>query len=949
VKYIILSILVLFSVSAYSQIEDTPLFVGKYFGNQSGGGSGYWQVTGNFTDESGYYDATSIQVGDVLFFVDAGIGYHLPVTSIISASGSSFTIRVNNTGISGVAGVPNGPGGIYRSNSPKGIWPFTAGLTASDQQTLNSFLIKRLNQESVKRDTSISFFGDYNLGTAIPLDVIARRYNKIELSGDGPGSIVTLTLPDADPSIFNLEVVVVASSDTIQVQSNVGDQIRAEFRKVYPVKINEYRCLQVGAGIMWKGSVWDSLGGVGVTTLNQAIQANPVFKETIYQDSILVPSVGGATTNGLFQITPLDSTEHSAPFLFGHSATKYATGTNHVMYMGWNLLPGGGQVNSAYPAIGEGWENRWRPDAFIDYTEKHEVWATGDDTLRRISSWTLDNAIKEGGIYYLANRFSIRRKHQSNPDHFVVQGDARPGGLGAGISLANGFGTLGISYEKTTGSNSNSLSISNNYNTSNTGQFNISGFSNANFPFSVISMPTASYFAYADGTILQNSAGSFRILTNSTKSFFHQTGGGQPFESWYNGATMGVNVNNIGNYDNSVAFAVGGTTKGTLLTRLTNEQRNAISVPANSLLFYNLTDSIYQYWDGLRYRPLAWGYKGNYVRAIDFIGSTNNADVIFKRNSVENMRLTANGASIGRTSAGGVTNNNPNLRLFQKAGGQFPYAGISIDHENTTLTGNEGGSFINFTRRDSTQGFINYDYLELTDTRTIGSLKIGNAKNGAIRFQTNGLDRQFIKGDGKIGIGTIYPGAQLTINQNSSFVSPGNDPVVAGTSLLLIGANSTPSNIQVTSVDTFSRILFTNQNGTFGGGGATKGLQTLGAISFSGSDNLGFTPIYDLFRTKATSTWSSTSRPTYTEIYATPTGSTTQTKSVVIEHNGLVVVSGTIWLNDARTVGIFTGTGSPEGAITASVGSTFHRTNGGAATSYYVKEAGTGNTGWVAK
>lgn len=259
-KYIILSILVLFSVSAYSQIQDTPLFVGKYFGNQSGGGSGYWQVTGNFTDESGYYDATSIQIGDVLFFVDAGIGYHLPVTSIISASGSSFTIRVNNTGISGVAGVPNGPGGIYRANSPKGIWPFTAGLTASDQQTLNSFLIKRLNNEPVKRDTSITFFGNYNLGAAIPTDVIARRYNKIELSGDGPGSIVTVTLPDADPSLLNLEVVVVTSSDTIQVQASVGDQIRSQFRKVHPVKVNEYRCLQVGAGIVWKGSVWDSLG-----------------------------------------------------------------------------------------------------------------------------------------------------------------------------------------------------------------------------------------------------------------------------------------------------------------------------------------------------------------------------------------------------------------------------------------------------------------------------------------------------------------------------------------------------------------------------------------------------------------------------------------------------------------------------------------------------------------
>jgi hypothetical protein len=43
------------------------------------------------------------------------------------------------------------------------------------------------------------------------------------------------------------------------------------------------------------------------------------------------------------------------------------------------------------------------------------------------------------------------------------------------------------------------------------------------------------------------------------------------------------------------------------------------------------------------------------------------------------------------------------------------------------------------------------------------------------------------------------------------------------------------------------------------------------------------------------------------------------------------------------------GTGTPEGVVTAPVGSLFTRTNGGANTTLYVKESGTGNTGWVAK
>ena len=43
------------------------------------------------------------------------------------------------------------------------------------------------------------------------------------------------------------------------------------------------------------------------------------------------------------------------------------------------------------------------------------------------------------------------------------------------------------------------------------------------------------------------------------------------------------------------------------------------------------------------------------------------------------------------------------------------------------------------------------------------------------------------------------------------------------------------------------------------------------------------------------------------------------------------------------------GTGTPEGSKSAPVGSMYSRTDGGAGTSFYVKESGTGNTGWVAK
>lgn len=45
-------------------------------------------------------------------------------------------------------------------------------------------------------------------------------------------------------------------------------------------------------------------------------------------------------------------------------------------------------------------------------------------------------------------------------------------------------------------------------------------------------------------------------------------------------------------------------------------------------------------------------------------------------------------------------------------------------------------------------------------------------------------------------------------------------------------------------------------------------------------------------------------------------------------------------------VGIYVGADTPEGAITAAIGSIYLRTNGGAGSTLYVKESGTGNTGW---
>lgn len=68
-----------------------------------------------------------------------------------------------------------------------------------------------------------------------------------------------------------------------------------------------------------------------------------------------------------------------------------------------------------------------------------------------------------------------------------------------------------------------------------------------------------------------------------------------------------------------------------------------------------------------------------------------------------------------------------------------------------------------------------------------------------------------------------------------------------------------------------------------------------------------------------------------------------------VDANQDVIILNTIWLDSGKTIGVFTGSGSPESSVTASPGSRYYNTTGGAGTTFYVKETGTGNTGWVAK
>lgn len=62
----------------------------------------------------------------------------------------------------------------------------------------------------------------------------------------------------------------------------------------------------------------------------------------------------------------------------------------------------------------------------------------------------------------------------------------------------------------------------------------------------------------------------------------------------------------------------------------------------------------------------------------------------------------------------------------------------------------------------------------------------------------------------------------------------------------------------------------------------------------------------------------------------------------------LVSTGDEVRFDSASGVQVRTGSGTPESAVAAVVGSLFMRTDGGSSTTLYVKESGSGNTGWVA-
>lgn len=180
--------------------------------------------------------------------------------------------------------------------------------------------------------------------------------------------------------------------------------------------------------------------------------------------------------------------------------------------------------------------------------------------------------------------------------------------------------------------------------------------------------------------------------------------------------------------------------------------------------------------------------------------------------------------------------------------------------------------------------------------------------NGRVGIN-EGVPTQALEVYGNVLVSAGVRAGQLISTSNGvSFENPGS-----GTYCFIKSETGSPQSVITAPIGS----IFLRTNGAAG---------TCLYIKESGTGNTGWVPVI----TNGAITLTTAAQPNITSL-----GTLT----------GLTITSGGNLLLNATKV--TSGTGTPEAAVTAPIGSLFLRTDGAAGTCIYIKESGAGNTGWV--
>lgn len=319
-------------------------------------------------------------------------------------------------------------------------------------------------------------------------------------------------------------------------------------------------------------------------------------------------------------------------------------------------------------------------------------------------------------------------------------------------------------------------------------------------------------------------------------------------------AQVGINTTTP---DPSSTLDIAGSNKGLLIPRvpLTGSSDTAtIPVPANSLMIYNTAFSNdvlpgYYYWSTTAGRwtkvlddltPIVmtgWSLTGNsgMVNGINFIGTSDNVDVIFKRNNIVSgvlnttntifgvNSLTANTTGLNNTAVG------VNNLISNTIGSMNTAIGAEVLSNNKSGIQNTGyGYRALYSNLDGNNNVANGYFSLYSAKSTIGNVGIGASSV-----------RELISGDHNIGIGgdalRLIPGGRgntaiggsagynlNTVNNYNTFIGfRAAAGLVSGKSNTIIGANVTglpaslSNNVIIADGDGNRRINI-DQNGNIG-------------------------------------------------------------------------------------------------------------------------------------
>lgn len=319
-------------------------------------------------------------------------------------------------------------------------------------------------------------------------------------------------------------------------------------------------------------------------------------------------------------------------------------------------------------------------------------------------------------------------------------------------------------------------------------------------------------------------------------------------------AQVGINTTTP---DPSSTLDIAGFNKGLLIPRvpLTGSSDTAtIPAPANSLMIYNTAFSNdvlpgYYYWSTTAGRwtkvlddltPIVmtgWSLTGNsgMVNGINFIGTSNNVDVIFKRNNIVSgvlnttntifgvNSLTANTTGLNNTAVG------VNNLISNTIGSMNTAIGAEVLSNNKSGIQNTGyGYRALYSNLDGNNNVANGYFSLYSAKSTIGNVGIGASSV-----------RELISGDHNIGIGgdalRLIPGGRgntaiggsagynlNTVNNYNTFIGfRAAAGLVSGKSNTIIGANVTglpaslSNNVIIADGDGNRRINI-DQNGNIG-------------------------------------------------------------------------------------------------------------------------------------